>query len=475
MLFNSWIFAAFFLIVLLLYVRVNLPAQNWLLLVSSYVFYGYWDWRFLSLIFLSTIIDYCAAIGIETAQHSRTRRAVLGISMIANLGLLGFFKYYGFFAAEFMALLNSLGIEASLPSLRIILPVGISFYTFQTMSYTIDVYRGQIRASRNLRDFALFVCFFPQLVAGPVERTQDLLPQITRPRVRNPQAFSEGLYYIMTGLFRKVVVADNMARLANTIFATPSSELTGIEALVGVYAFAFQIYGDFSGYSAMAQGIARWLGFELMTNFRMPYFAVSPSDFWRRWHISLSQWLRDYLYIFCLGGNRGGRWKTCRNLLLTMILGGLWHGAGWTFLVWGLFHGILLVAGRILSPPAVASGHSSGVLDWTRTGLSRLVMFHLVCVGWLFFRADSVQQAADLVWLICSNAEVTQFAASGLAMMAFFVGPLLLFEYFLEKHGRLLALVDAHWFVRGAVYSYCTLMLLFFLPTLQHDFIYFQF
>ena len=334
MLFNSFIFWAFFAVVLLVYRRLKHRGQNRLLLVASYVFYGYWDWRFLSLILLSTVVDYYVAIGIESSSDARRRKRLLCGSMLTNLGLLGVFKYFGFFAEEAVRVLNAVGMPASLPSLQVVLPVGISFYTFQTMSYTIDVYRGQTRAARNVLDFALFVCFFPQLVAGPVERSHRLMPQILNPRKETPGQFSEGLYHILFGLFKKVVIADNMARLVNTVFAVPVSQLTGAECLVGVYAFAFQIYGDFSGYSSMAQGLARWMGFNLMSNFRMPYLAVSPSDFWRRWHISLSQWLRDYLYVG-LGGNRLGKLMTYRNLLLTMVLGGLWHGAGWTFLVWG--------------------------------------------------------------------------------------------------------------------------------------------
>ncbi len=475
MLFNSWIFVVFFLVVFGLYRHLSHCGQNRLLLVASYAFYGYWDWRFLSLIFLSTVVDYAVANGIDASNVVWRRKSLLAISMVTNLGLLGIFKYYGFFASECVSLLNSLGVSASLPSLQVVLPVGISFYTFQTMSYTIDVYRREIPAERNLLDFMLFVSFFPQLVAGPVERTKKLLPQILNPRVYTPAAFSEGLYHIVIGLFKKVIVADNMAQIVNTIFATSTTELTGAECLLGVYAFAFQIYGDFSGYSSMAQGIARWLGFDLMTNFQMPYFAVSPSDFWRRWHISLSQWLRDYLYI-SLGGNRFGKWITYRNLLLTMLLGGLWHGAGWTFIAWGSFHGVVLVLSRILQrrPDIKAVGNRSR-FSGLRTIASQLVMFHLVCVGWLLFRAENMWQAGDMLRLIATDSSISSFAMAGFGLLAFFAGPLILFEFWLEKRGNLLQLLDSHWLVRGAVYSYCALMLLFFTSPVKHDFIYFQF
>ena len=297
MLFSSYIFWVFFAVVYLLYRVLPHRGQNRMLLVASYFFYGCWDWRFLFLLFGTTVVDYFVGLGIGRADMPRRRKGILLISLCANLGLLGVFKYYGFFAHEMMGLLARLGIPASLPMLRVVLPVGISFYTFQEMSYTIDVYRGQTRPVRNFLDFALYVSFFPQLVAGPIERSFHLIPQILTPRKVDEGAFAAGLYLVLTGLFRKVVIADNMASIANAVFGTDPAKLTGVECLIGIYAFALQIYGDFSGYSAIAQGIARWMGFELMTNFRMPYLSTSPSDFWRRWHISLSSWLRDYLYI----------------------------------------------------------------------------------------------------------------------------------------------------------------------------------
>ncbi|MCL4123644.1 UNVERIFIED_CONTAM: hypothetical protein GTU68_011358, partial [Idotea baltica] len=338
MLFNSFVFWIFFGVVFALYFRLRHREQNLLLLIASYFFYGCWDWRFLGLISLSTFIDYFIGKAVGESESQKTKKWLVGLSMVSNLSILGFFKYYGFFATELEQLLTSIGAPIMMPTFYVILPVGISFYTFQTMSYTIDVYRGDCEACDSFLDFAVYVSFFPQLVAGPIERAKHFLPQVIAPRTITADHFKQGLLLIAVGMFRKVVIADNMAPIANAIFASNVDDLSGAEILLGVYAFAFQIYGDFSGYSAIARGIAKWMGFDLMVNFRMPYFATTPSDFWQRWHISLSQWLRDYVYI-PLGGNRFGTLMTYRNLLLTMLIGGLWHGANWTFIIWGAFHG----------------------------------------------------------------------------------------------------------------------------------------
>lgn len=473
MLFNSFAFWLFFLIVALLYYRLRHRAQNVLLLIASYFFYGCWDWRFLSLIALSTLIDYNVGLALHRSEAPRIRRAWLTLSVVANLGILAFFKYYGFFAAELDSLLHTIGLPAMLPTLHIILPVGISFYTFQTMSYTIDVYRRVCQPTRSLLDFAVYVSFFPQLVAGPIERAAHFLPQVIQPRVWKPEYFREGLYLVVLGLFKKIVVADNMAVLVNTIFATPTSELTGPEVLVGVYAFAFQIYGDFSGYSSIARGVSKWLGFDLMVNFRMPYFAIDPSDFWRRWHISLSQWLRDYLYI-PLGGNRGGVSATYRNLMLTMLLGGLWHGANWTFLAWGGLHGILLCGYRWWASQGGLPAKNAATFGFSR--LMRMVlMFHLVCVSWLLFRAESIAQAGSMGWLLLTDFTWTPLASMVLGMLVFCAGPLLIYEAWLEFRGDLESLLASHWRWRGLAYSYALLMCLCFPPPAAGTFIYFQF
>ncbi len=344
MLFNSLEFVVFFAVVLALYSVLNHPRQNALLLVASYVFYGAWDYRFLLLLIGTTLVDYAVGLAIDRRSDPAARRRILMFSIVANLGVLGVFKYFNFFADSLVEFAGLFGLSVSPVTLNIVLPVGISFYTFQSMAYTIDVYRGHLKPCRSLPDFALYVTFFPQLVAGPIERATHLLPQIYARRVMTAEKIGSGLSLIALGFFKKVVMADNLAPTVNEIFAKQGG-YTAEEVLVGAIFFAFQIYGDFSGYTDIARGTSRVLGFELMDNFREPYFARSPSDFWQRWHISLSTWLRDYLYI-SLGGNRGGRLTTYRNLILTMLLGGLWHGAAWNFVWWGLYHGTLLVGYR---------------------------------------------------------------------------------------------------------------------------------
>ncbi|HNS81803.1 MAG TPA: MBOAT family O-acyltransferase [Kiritimatiellia bacterium] len=399
--FNSFSYALFLPLVLLVthVLRRRVAGRNAFLLTASYFFYGSWDWRFLSLIWISTGVDYICGrlldwkdmdVPIPDEAWPR-RKAILLISLLCNLVLLGFFKYYGFFVESAAAFLETIGFRAHLPALNIVLPVGISFYTFQTLSYTIDVYYGKLRAERNLLNFALFVAFFPQLVAGPIERARDLLPQMRMARPVALEVFYSGFYLIGWGLFKKVVIADNAAILANDVFAASSP--AGLASLIGVYAFALQIYCDFSGYSDIARGTARCMGFDLMLNFNLPYFAVNPSDFWRRWHISLSTWLRDYLYI-PLGGSRRGIRRTYINLMLTMVLGGLWHGAGWTFVCWGIYHGLLLCFHRVFQPGMArlaAPLEKSFPISWFAARV--FLFFHLTCISWLLFRAESIGQA----------------------------------------------------------------------------------
>lgn len=384
MFFNSFAFLAFLILFLGIYALLPHRAQNGWILLGSYFFYGCWDYRFLSLIAFSTVIDYGVGLALDRETQPGKRKGWLLLSLCVNLGLLGTFKYLGFFVSSAAALLAPLFPESSLePGLSIILPVGISFYTFQTMSYTLDIYRGQLRPTRNFIDFAAFVSFFPQLVAGPIERAGNLLPQIQQPRSVKREDIRMGSFLLLYGLFQKTVVADNLAVLADAGFQNPSN---GPTSLLATYAFAFQIFADFDGYSNMARGMARLMGFRLIHNFHAPYFAVSPSEFWRRWHISLSTWLRDYLYI-PLGGNRTGARRTQINLMLTMLLGGLWHGAAWTFVTWGALHGLLLICW-----PRKAARASS----WSRW-LQRLLLFNLVCLGWILFRAESFPQALQIL------------------------------------------------------------------------------
>ena len=486
MLFNTFLFWFFLLAVWVLYTRLEHRQQNWLLLVASYLFYGAWDWRFLGLIWLSTGTDYMVGLAIGSEDRPGRRKGLLLVSLIVNLGLLAFFKYFNFFVAEFASFVSFFGLQGHGPVLEIILPVGISFYTFQTLSYTIDIYRGQLEPTRDLLDFALYVAFFPQLVAGPIERSRRLLPQIQSPRYVNVEDIRLGAYDVLYGLFLKVVVADNMAPIANAVFGP--GEFPGGDTLLGVYAFALQIYGDFAGYSFIARGVARWLGVDIMLNFRRPYFAVDPSDFWQRWHISLSSWLRDYLYI-PLGGNRGGTLFTYRNLMLTMLLGGLWHGPAWTFVLWGGLHGLMLIGYRAAgirrkgSPLAsVSDGDRTaaamvlpGLRNKARTVLSALVLFNLVCVTWVFFRAQSIGEAWQVLATIATQFGFTSFALGAASAMAFFAGPLLVYELWLETGGDHARLLKSKWWVRGLVYAYCIFMLLFFPPISSQQFIYFQF
>lgn len=472
--FNSFSFWLFLAVVLLCYHRFGHRLQNRFLLVASYFFYGCWDWRFLFLILFTTVFEFISAGRIAANPDIRVRKRWVVASVTVELGILGLFKYFGFFLEELNRILGAMGLEHWEPGLRLILPAGISFYTFQALSYTIDVYRGKTIASRNFPDFALFLAFFPQLVAGPIERSNHLLPQVENPRPRVSEAlFREGLYLVMTGLFLKVVIADNMAWLSNFVFEAKPGELNGAEVLLGIYAFAFQIYGDFAGYSAIAIGVSKWLGFDLMENFRRPYFAANPREFWQRWHISLSTWLRDYLYI-PLGGNRGGEGRTCRNLIVTMILGGLWHGAAWTFVVWGAFHGIWLTLHRVFANRC----GDRAVGTWGgRIGriFAVVATFHLVCVGWIFFRAQSAEQAVQLLGRLATRWHLTDFVATGTSLMVFFLGPWLAFEFWLERRHDSQRLLQQPWWARAAFYFYVILMLLFFSAPVPVEFIYFQF
>jgi D-alanyl-lipoteichoic acid acyltransferase DltB (MBOAT superfamily) len=393
-LFNSLEFWAFFTVVFALYLSIKGRGRLWLLLIASYVFYGAWDWRFLSLIAISTLVDFVIGIKLGTTEAPHTRKLLVATSVCVNLGILGIFKYLGFFTESLHALFEHVGLDVALPTLEIVLPVGISFYTFQTISYSIDIYRGEVDPTRDLLRFAVFVAFFPQLVAGPIERASRLLPQMETPRRVTWEGLREGGWLCLWGLFKKVVIADNLALMVNAVYA-PSSQPTGPEVLLATYAFAVQIYCDFSGYTDIARGLARTMGFHLVLNFNLPYLAKGARDFWRRWHISLSTWLRDYLYI-PLGGNRGGKGRTAFNLMATMTLGGLWHGAAWTFLIWGVYHGLWLALDGVSAGIRERLRPASGPARWLWNVSAVILTFHLVCVGWVLFRAESIGIAASL-------------------------------------------------------------------------------
>lgn len=476
MLFNTFQFLIFFLIVYALYRVLSHRWQNILLLAGSYFFYGCWNWKFLSLIFISTVIDYFCGIEISKTGDKRRQKFFLTISMAANLGILGFFKYFNFFVGSLVDLFQMTGLNLNTGTLHIILPVGISFYTFQTMSYTIDIYRKRMKPTHNFLDFALFVSFFPQLVAGPIERAKNLLPQMTKPRILNYEQFYEGTFLIFWGLFKKVFIADNLAILVDKIFATTDIQ-NGVIVSLGILAFAFQIYSDFSGYSDMARGLAKVMGFELMLNFNLPYFAVNPSDFWRRWHISLSSWLKDYLYI-SLGGNKKGELFTYRNLMLTMLLGGLWHGAGWTFVLWGFYQGAILVVHRLFQPImkklfTAKSRFQEQLGLWSRI----VIMFIFANIGWLIFRARSLEQIGNMLYSIVFNSSLEPIIEIQkiIAQIAFFAGPLILIQFLQYIKDDLLIMYHSSAYVKSLVYL--ALILIFLITGVQggKSFIYFQF
>ena len=396
MLFNSIDFAVFLPIVFLLYwfvIQKDLKLQNLFLVVASYVFYGWWDWRFLSLILFSTIVDYFVGRLLANEENSRKRRFLLIVSIAVNLGFLGFFKYYNFFLDNFTQAFTWFGLPISARALSIILPVGISFYTFQTLSYSIDVYRKKLEPTKDLIAFAAFVGFFPQLVAGPIERATNLLPQFYKKRMFDYSKAVDGLRQILWGLFKKVVIADNCAYFVNTIFEN-HQDYSGSTLVLGAVFFAFQIYGDFSGYSDIAIGTARLFGFNLRQNFAFPYFSRDIAEFWRRWHISLSTWFRDYLYI-PLGGSRGSKMQQVRNVFIIFLVSGFWHGANWTFIVWGGLNALyflpLLLTKMNRSHIEIVAVHKK----WPSLGESFriLLTFCLTTLAWIFFRAENVSHA----------------------------------------------------------------------------------
>jgi D-alanyl-lipoteichoic acid acyltransferase DltB (MBOAT superfamily) len=382
MLFNSLQFLIFFPLVLVLYHLLGHRAQNRMLLVASYTFYGMWDWRFLFLMTASLIVDFCCGLGISRSTNERARKLLLTLSVVVNGGALLFFKYFNFFVGSAFGFLEWIGLPASFEVLQIVLPVGISFYTFQTMCYTIDVYRGKQEPVHSFADYALYISYFPQLVAGPIERATNLMPQILNPRKVTPEGCFEGAYLILWGFFKKVVVADNLCRVADWGFGN-IGELNVVSALITIYAFAWQIYCDFSGYTDIARGCSKFLGIELMLNFNVPYLSRTPSEFWRRWHISLSSWFTDYVFV-PLGGSRGSSWTIYRNIFLTMLLSGLWHGAAWTFVAWGAFHAALLSVYRLIGNERI---------NRIPAVIQTVLLFHLVCIGWILFRSTSLSEA----------------------------------------------------------------------------------
>ena len=478
MLFDKPVYILFLALVVALYWRLPWRAQNVLLLAASYFFYGWWDWRFLCLMAGSTVVDYYLALGISRSPTQSRRRTFMVVSLVMNFGFLGIFKYFNFFADSFGALAHGLGFtDVSVAVLRVILPPGISFYTFQAVAYIVDIYRGKMVPARSLLDYALFISLFPHLIAGPIQRPTHLLPQVESPRRLDSTKVFGGLMLIVTGLFRKLVVADNCALIANGVFRGDLGPPTLPLLLIGLYAFAWQIYGDFSGYSDIARGSAQLLGFHFMLNFRQPYLATSLQDFWRRWHISLSTWLRDYLYI-PLGGSRRGERRTYLNLMLTMLLGGLWHGANWTFVVWGGIHGSGLAGERWFGGDREASTRGRSPMGrWAR----RVLVFHFVCFAWLFFRASSLSDVVH--WLAGARTLAWSADYAGAAQfLTLFVLPLFLLDLRLERSGEeypfesVSGSLTATSYWRPVTLAACGLVLLaLFAASQPNAFIYFRF
>jgi D-alanyl-lipoteichoic acid acyltransferase DltB (MBOAT superfamily) len=481
-LFNSIDFAIFLPIVFFLYWFVcnrNLKVQNIFIVFASYLFYGWWDWRFLGLIIFSTLLDYSIGNFLRNEERISRRKALLWVSVVVNLGFLGFFKYYNFFVDSFVNAFTFFGSTIDAGSLNIILPVGISFYTFQTLSYTIDVYKKELEPTKDIIAFSAFVCFFPQLVAGPIERAVNLLPQISTKRNFDKTQITDGLKLMLWGFFKKLVIADSLSPIVNDIFNN-SSDYSSTTLIIGAVFFAFQIYGDFSGYSDIAIGTSKLFGVELMSNFKFPYFSRNIGEFWRKWHISLSTWFRDYLYI-PLGGSKGSQVSNIRNIFIIFIVSGFWHGANWTFVIWGLFHALLFLPSFITRTNRKFTG-TINVLQSPKTFildiLRFLQTFVLVTIGWVFFRSESINQA-----LLYLKKMLFDFTAdvyvhpSGYRMMDYFIMLIcfVVFEYIIRNNER------NPFYFKSKALRFCLYVLMIFAIILFYDdgvdrsFIYFQF
>jgi D-alanyl-lipoteichoic acid acyltransferase DltB (MBOAT superfamily) len=476
MLFNSFIFFIFLGVVLPVFYLLPRKFKTGFLLAASYFFYGYWDWRFTLLLATSTTVDFFVAQKMYKTESTRIRKQLLLVSMVVNLGILATFKYFGFFVESFEALTASFGLELDFLHLNLILPVGISFYTFQTMSYTIDIYRRRMVPTKKFLDYALFVSFFPQLVAGPIERAAHLLPQIEKLPKPTWKQIENGITLIITGLFFKVMIGDTTGRIVDRIFGEPELYKSP-ELLAAWVLFSIQIYADFAGYSHIARGVAKMLGIELMKNFEQPYLSANITEFWRRWHISLSSWLKDYLYI-PLGGNRKGIRRTYINLMITMLLGGLWHGASWNFVIWGGLHGVYLAVHKLML------GQRQPALAYTYNGLNGLSVyvakaagtFALVTFTWLFFRAGDLQTTTFFLDKMI-HWESSEYALIFLQITLSFVLMVLVvdfFSYYSKKHAFVLAVPN-----KGACYGIQTaalvVTLLFMFQSDPLPFVYFQF
>ncbi len=480
MIFNSIDFALFLPIVFCLYwfvTKGSLSIQNILLLASSYFFYAYWDPRFLFLLIFSTFLDYFTGIKMHDAKDEKHKKFWFWLSIIMNIGFLGVFKYFNFFAESFALLLDKVGLHVDIWTLQVILPVGISFYTFHGLSYVIDIYKNRIKPERKFFDYALFVSFFPLLVAGPIERATHLLPQIQKIRVFNYARAVDGLRQILWGLFKKVVVADGCAEYANLIFNS-SSDYSGSTLVMGAIFFTFQIYCDFSGYSDIALGTARLFGIELLKNFSFPYFSRDIAEFWRRWHISLSTWFRDYLYI-PLGGSKGGLWMKIRNTFIIFIVSGFWHGANWTFVVWGALNALyflplMLTNSNRSNMEIVAQGKYFPTI---REFAGMIVTFTMAVFGWIFFRSKDVTHAFDFIKGIFTDDLFHKPNLPELAdLTIFFIFFMLIIEWFGREGNYALERFGLRWFTPFRWLFYCFLIVcIIVLSGKEQEFIYFQF
>lgn len=472
MFFDSPVYLLFLLLVVPAYWLLKHRQQNVLLLCASYFFYGWWDYRFLALILISTIVDYNCARWIDASDSAAHRKSLLIVSLTVNLAFLGFFKYFDFFVLSATDTLHMLGFDVSPRLLHVLLPPGISFYTFQEVAYIVDVYKRRLSPARSLVDYALFISLFPHLIAGPIQRPSHLLPQVQAPRTFEIRKFYDGVMLIVSGLFRKCVVADNCALLANAAFNGHLGAPNAASVAIGTYAFAWQIYGDFSGYSDIARGSAQLMGFHFMVNFRQPYLSTSLQDFWRRWHISLSTFLRDYLYI-PLGGNRHGELRTKRNLFLTMLIGGLWHGANWTFVVWGALHGVGLSIERAYQRARdITEQHVQD--GWVGRWVKRAVLFHVVCLAWIFFRAESVSAALHFLSGLGTLSWRHEYT-SAVLLLAFVSLPLFALDLRLESRDEEYAFEKATSRSRLLFAGAAVFALLTFSANAVSAFIYFQF
>ena len=476
MLFNSFIFLIFLGIVLPIYFLLPRRYKTPLLLVASYVFYGYWDWRFCSLLLISTVADFFIGQALYRATEESRRKRWLLLSMVINLGILAFFKYFNFFTDSFQTFVSPFGLKLDYLHLNIILPVGISFYTFQTMSYTIDIYRRKLEPTSSFLNFALFVSFFPQLVAGPIERATQLLPQMGRLKNPTSEQMQQGVVLVVLGLFKKVMIGDACGRIVDRVFVQ-MDYYHSVELLMALVLFSVQIYADFSGYSSIARGVAKLLGVELMRNFEQPYLSTNITEFWRRWHISLSSWLRDYLYI-SLGGNRRGVSRTYVNLMLTMLLGGLWHGASWNFVIWGGLHGLYLAVHKwmlgdrkvVMRPPVHGASDAASLLA------KGIATYLLVLLTWLFFRAQTFDDVVTFFSRVIAW-EGSAFALRFVKIAGAYLAMTLLLdaaEYVTKSHAFVLKIKSKP--VRyGILAPLFIIVLMFMFQSEPLPFIYFQF